>query len=300
MNINQIAFIICADNEQYYNECVRYINELEVPEHFTTDIICIQEADSMVQGYRAGMQASNAKYKVYLRQDVFILNRNFIPDLLNIFEKDEKIGLIGMAGCSKLPENADCIECWDIGSMEVFDGRTLADNFELRQPEKEYESVMAVQGTIMITQYDIGWQEELEDVLDGWDFYDIALSLEMKKHGYLVVVPKQNIPWCYHIKLWNDIKEYTRLRFKMIQQYPDVFKSVENREEVLKKFSEQSAQVCSIRNNMIRIMEKGMYQVMEELAEEIRLSWPRDMQVREIANMSEIYGLEEASNFHES
>ncbi len=161
MNVNQIAFIICADNEQYYNECVRYINELEVPEHFTTDIICIQEADSMVQGYRAGMQASNAKYKVYLRQDVFILNRNFIPDLLNIFEKDEKIGLIGMAGCSKLPENADCIECWDIGSMEVFDGRTLADDFKLRQPEKEYESVMAVQGTIMITQYDIGWQEVL-------------------------------------------------------------------------------------------------------------------------------------------
>ncbi len=296
MNVNQIAFIICADNEQYYNECVRYINELEVPEHFTTDIICIQEADSMVQGYRAGMQASDAKYKVYLRQDVFILNRNFIPDLLNIFKKDEKIGLIGMAGCSKLPENADCMECWDVGSMEVFDGRTLADDFKLRQPEKEYESVMAVQGTIMITQYDIGWQEVLEDVLDGWDFYDIALSLEMKKQGYLAVVPKQSMPWCYHIKLWNDLKEYTRLRFQMIQQYPDVFKSDENREEALKKFTEQSAQVCSIRNNMIRIMEKGMYQVMEELAEEIRLSWPGDMQVREIANMMEIYELEEASN----
>lgn len=117
MNINQIAFIICADNEQYYNECVRYINELEVPEHFTTDIICIQEADSMVQGYRAGMQASDAKYKVYLRQDVFILNRNFIPDLLNIFKKDEKIGLIGMAGCSKLRR---MLTVWNVGMLEVW------------------------------------------------------------------------------------------------------------------------------------------------------------------------------------
>lgn len=296
MNENQIAFIICADNVQYYNECVRYINELEVPEQFTTDIICIQEADNMIQGYRAGMQASDAKYKVYLRQDVFILNRSFLHDILQIFQQDENIGLIGMVGCSKLPEDANCISCWDIGSMEIFNGRTLEDDFKYRKPNQKYEAVMAVQGTIMATQYDIGWQEELEKVLDGWYFYDIALSLNMFNNGYKVVVPEQKTPWCYHIKQWEDLKEYTRLRFKMIEQYPEFFKSREKREEVLQKYTEQAAQVCSIRNNMIRLMEKGMYQVMGQLAEEIRLSWPGDMQIREIANMMEIYGLEEASD----
>lgn len=296
MNENQIAFIICADNVQYYNECVRYINELEVPEQFTTDIICIQEADSMIQGYRAGMQASDAKYKVYLRQDVFILNCSFLHDILQIFQQDESIGLIGMVGCSKLPEDANCINCWDIGSMEIFNGRTLEDDFKFRKPNQKYEAVMAVQGTIMATQYDIGWQEELEQVLDGWDFYDIALSLNMFNNGYKVVVPEQKTPWCYHIKQWEDLKEYTRLRFKMIERYPEFFKSEEKREEVLQKYTEQAVQVCSIRNNMIRLMEKGMYQVMGQLAEEIRSSWPGDMQIREIANMMEIYGLEEASD----
>ena len=296
MNENQIAFIICADHVQYYNECVRYINELEVPEQFTTDIICIQEAESMVQGYRAGMQASDAKYKVYLRQDVLLLNRNFLHDILQIFQQDESIGLIGMVGCSKLPENANFMECWDIGSMEVFNGRNLDDDFKIRQPNQKYEAVMAVQGTVMVTQYDIGWQEELEAVIDGWYFYDIALSLNMLKKGYCTVVPEQKIPWCYHIKECVDLKEYTRLRFQMIRTYSEFFSSVEHEEEELQKVTEQTAQISSIRNNMIRLMENGMYSVMNEMAEEIRLSWPVDMQIREIANIMEIYDLEEASD----
>lgn len=296
MNENQIAFIICADHVQYYNECVRYINELEVPEQFTTDIICIQEAESMVQGYRAGMQASDAKYKVYLRQDVLLLNRNFLHDILQIFQQDESIGLIGMVGCSKLPENANFMECWDIGSMEVFNGRTLDDDFKIRQPNQKYEAVMAVQGTVMVTQYDIGWQEELEAAIDGWYFYDIALSLNMLKKGYRTVVPEQKIPWCYHIKECVDLKEYTRLRFQMIQTYSEFFSSVEHEEEELQKVTEQTAQISSIRNHMIRLMENGMYSVMDEMAEEIRLSWPVDMQIREIANIMEIYDLEEASD----
>ena len=69
MNEKQIAFIICADNAQYYNECVWYIEHLVIPEGYSIDVLCIQEAESMAEGYNAGMQASNAKYKVYMRQE---------------------------------------------------------------------------------------------------------------------------------------------------------------------------------------------------------------------------------------
>lgn len=55
MNEKQIAFIICTNNPQYYNECVQYIHELTVPDGYSTDIICIQEAPSMAAGYNAGM-----------------------------------------------------------------------------------------------------------------------------------------------------------------------------------------------------------------------------------------------------
>ena len=103
MNKQKIAFIICTNNALYYEECVRYINELEVPVGYCTDIICIQEANSMAEGYNAGMQASDAKYKVYLHQDTLILNRNFISDLLQVFNSDKAIGMLGVLGWKKFP-----------------------------------------------------------------------------------------------------------------------------------------------------------------------------------------------------
>ena len=35
MNTSQFAFIICANNEQYYSECVRYIQDIYVPENYS-------------------------------------------------------------------------------------------------------------------------------------------------------------------------------------------------------------------------------------------------------------------------
>lgn len=55
------------------------------------------------RGYNAGMQASDAKYKVYLHQDTLILNRNFISDLLQVFNSDKAIGMLGVLGMEKVP-----------------------------------------------------------------------------------------------------------------------------------------------------------------------------------------------------
>ena len=45
MNNYKIAFIICTNNDVYYEECTRYISELKIPEGYETDVICIREAD---------------------------------------------------------------------------------------------------------------------------------------------------------------------------------------------------------------------------------------------------------------
>ena len=66
MDEKKIAFIICVNNELYFEECVYYINRLIIPEGFSTDVIAIREADSMCAAYNAGMQSSDAKYKICL------------------------------------------------------------------------------------------------------------------------------------------------------------------------------------------------------------------------------------------
>lgn len=83
---NQVAFITCVNDEEEYAECQYYLNRLHIPEGYEADIISIREAPSMAAGYNAGMKSSQAKYKVYLHQDVFIKNRDFIPDMLKVFQ----------------------------------------------------------------------------------------------------------------------------------------------------------------------------------------------------------------------
>ena len=99
-----IAFIICVNNELYFEECKYYIEHLEVPAGYDIDVIGIWEADSMCAAYNLGMRSSDAKYKVYMHQDVFIRDSRFLEKTLRIFKEHPKTGMIGMAGGIGIPE----------------------------------------------------------------------------------------------------------------------------------------------------------------------------------------------------
>lgn len=98
MNNHKFAFIICSNRPLLLEECLYYINHLVIPEGYSIDVLTIQDAVSMTSAYNEAMTASDAKYKIYIHQDVYLLNRNFLMDLLAIFQSDPLIGLIGMVG----------------------------------------------------------------------------------------------------------------------------------------------------------------------------------------------------------
>ena len=64
-------------------ECVFYIDELIVPEGYEVDILTIAEATSICGAYNLAMQKSEAKYKIYLHQDVFLLKKNLLQEMLD-------------------------------------------------------------------------------------------------------------------------------------------------------------------------------------------------------------------------
>lgn len=289
MNDRQVAFIICANNALYYDECVRYIEELDIPEGYSIDIFCIQEAESMAQGYNAGMLANGAKYKVYLHQNTFILNKRFIHDVIAIFSRDASIGMIGMIGTSNLPEDANCSLSWDIGCIETYDGQTgkMKEFFQIE--DRAYIEVKAIEGSIMITQYDVAWRE---DFLDGWDFYDVSQSLEMQKKGYKIVVPYQSTPWCYYDGEGSITEKYDIYRIKMMLEYRNVFTGTIDETKVMEK-AKEALQLENIRNNMILLLEKGENAKLSDIAEEICDMDLPDVQIREIISLMEIFFMEE-------
>ena len=97
MNEHKIAFIMCVNNQLYEQEAVFYIERLKLPEGFEREIVTIRDAVSMTSGYNQGMRQSDAKYKVYLHQDVFIINPDFINKIVQLFQ-NPRIGMIGIVG----------------------------------------------------------------------------------------------------------------------------------------------------------------------------------------------------------
>lgn len=292
MNEKEIAFIICKNNMLWYEECVRYIQDLYVPDDYAIDIISIEEADSMAMAYNAAMESSNAKYKVYLHQDVFILHRKFIADILQIFNKDSSIGMIGMIGCRNLPSDAACHHHWDTGRALVYDGIKVRDQ-DLRKSQDEDEGcvrVEAVDGFLIATQYDYRWREEL---LDGWHFCDVSQSLEMREHGKKTVVPWQEEPWCYHDCGIHNGDDYEYYRLKMLEAYPQYFgeKAIFSEESSTDRPNKE--ELDGIHAQLVKLAETGAYDAIWKLTGELRNL--QDREIREIVNLAEIYALENAS-----
>ncbi|WP_242878686.1 glycosyltransferase [Clostridium beijerinckii] len=195
MKENKIAFITCVNDETLYEKSLSYINKLQIPMGIEIEIIAIRNAKSMTSAYNEAIQKSDSKYKVYLHQDVYIQNNNFINQILNIFKDDANIGLIGMVGAKIIPVSGIW---WDdpckVG--KVYDShRGTMELLVFNEINDLYSEVKGIDGLIMITQYDLPW---IEDIFDGWHFYDASQSVEFIKRGFNIVVPDQKIPWCIH------------------------------------------------------------------------------------------------------
>ncbi|MCI8780098.1 MAG: hypothetical protein HFH70_05450 [Lachnospiraceae bacterium] len=221
MDNGQFCFIICYNNMVFLAECLTYIKQLTIPDGFTIDVITIAEAGSMASGYQAGMEASTAKYKIYLHQDVFILNKNFLHDTLQIFKQSPSLGMLGMVGTKKLPESAIMWESKNrIGALRSCSLNTTDDYFDIPIENTAYELATAVDGLLIMTQYDISWRE---DIFDGWDFYDVSQSFEFKRAGYDIAVPYQKVPWVLHDCGFLNLKNYYSARDKFIKEYAGEF-----------------------------------------------------------------------------
>lgn len=213
---NKIAFITCVSDERAYEESVNYIEHLRIPDGYEVESFGISEAKSMTSGFNYAMKMSDAKYKVYLHQDVMIVNPEFICEMLRIFERDDRIGLIGMVGCRNLAPNALAVAVWDEGAVYhngVPSVLSYGDNSSL------YTEVDAVDGLLMCTQVDLEWRE---DLFDAWDFYDISQCMEMKRAGYKCVVPNITDPWVFHDNDYSKMSKYYKYRDIFVDEYQDI------------------------------------------------------------------------------
>lgn len=292
MNENKIAFIICTNNELYFDECIWYINQLIVPDGYVIDIISISDAASICEAYNAAMQSSDAKYKVYLHQDVFIYNQQFIIDILKEFQSDEALGMLGVIGGINLPQDAIIWNTWNVGTSFVCDyNRAYCLNF-YQSDNGSYVEAEAIDGMIMVTQYDINWREDLEL---GWDFYDISQSLEFRKKGYKIGVPYQKEPWCMHDCGRSKLIHYDASRGKILNEYKDFFSGQYESEYDAEKYEEKYLLEEQFYSKIISHLDKREFLEAFQIKESIGAVGTCNNNLRHALNIMEIWGEEQIS-----
>ncbi|MBA2942398.1 glycosyltransferase [Paenibacillus sp. CGMCC 1.16610] len=217
MDDKKISFIYCTNNPVLYEESVRYVNSLSIPDGFEIEIISINDAVSITSGYNIAMKQSNAKYKVYMHQDVFIINKNFMHEIIEVFTKQPNLGMLGVIGAAKIPHH---LVWWNASKKygKVFENSTgQMRMLSYSEVESNIEKVEAIDGLIMITQVDIPWRE---DIFTGWHFYDISQCMEFTQAGYEIAIPHQKEPWIIHDcgELFLD-SEYEKYKIIFTNEY---------------------------------------------------------------------------------
>ena len=64
MNDRKFAFIICTNDSLLLEECVHYLDRLDVPEGYETELLTIPDGESIASAYNEAMRASDARYKI--------------------------------------------------------------------------------------------------------------------------------------------------------------------------------------------------------------------------------------------
>lgn len=192
----KIAFISCVNDEEMYDECVRYLKHIEMPQGFSAQLVPVRGAPSMAAGYEAARRASSARYKVYLHQDILLTEKSIAVRLLELFQARPEVGLIGFAGCRRLPSDGvwwNAKECY--GSVwQIRDPEAMVRVAYRPVPGGGIEAE-AIDGMFLATQTDVPWRE---DIFTGWHFYDISAAMEHRRRGLCAFVPHFERPPCIH------------------------------------------------------------------------------------------------------
>lgn len=224
----KIAFILCVNDDTYYRECCYYIDRLLVPEGYSVEVIPIYQAKSMTSGYQEGMKKTDAKYKIYMHQDVLCTNVYLLYDLIYTFERNPDIGLVGVAGSIHMPETG----IWWKAENEIYCNlyqdsiASFGCYYDYHQELQneyncgEYQEVQALDGVFLATSKDVDWRA---DLFDGWHHYDVSQSMEFQRKGYKVVIAKPRSIWILHNEkcgsgLGND---YRQSRIRFLKEYKE-------------------------------------------------------------------------------
>lgn len=239
---NKIVFLTRVNNERQYEECVLYINSLEIPYGFQVETFGIRNAETFVDAYDEGCKLTDAKYKVYIHENTLIINKSFIKNIVDIFQHNESVGLIGITGMKKFMLSCEAVE--QVG--QVYDNHSgTMELVKYNNIIEEYEIVEAIDDFLMASQTDISWNDKIDK---DDNFYNVSYCMKLKKKGFEIVVPCAEKPWCIHELITKNETDFEKNRSRFLEEASDPQISEKNTPKDLFNFNRERAMKTLVEN----------------------------------------------------
>ncbi|WP_039969615.1 glycosyltransferase [Selenomonas artemidis] len=192
MNEKGIAILVWKRNEEHYANCIEGLRNLQYPAGCEVQVYTLTEQDVFTKQCNSVLAETDAKYKIYLSDEMRIAAPTFVQDMLNIFA-DTSIGMIGFFGSAEMPLSANIMDApHKYGSVLMPVSGALE---EMRFGEGTAEAVADVRAilpSLFVTQYDVPW-----DANYTGQYYAVqAQCRNFTRRGYRVVVPIVETPFC--------------------------------------------------------------------------------------------------------
>lgn len=201
-----ISIIICSRTSVISDNLLENILHTIGADH---ELIVIDNSEnkySIFEAYNIGINKSKGEIVCFIHDDINFLTLNWGGILIKIFNENKKVGLIGVAGAkskTKMPS-----AWWNCGDKDLY----MNINQYLANGNKEYwykgfdkstiEEVVVIDGVFMAARKDNSISFNTK--LTGFHNYDLNLSFEYLKKGYIVVVTNNILLDHFSIGVLNE------------------------------------------------------------------------------------------------
>lgn len=156
MNMGKVCFVIYCVDERSAWECKFYIERLLVPKGFEIELVYIKDVESIEELQKLAGRKSEAEYKVYIDQNILIVNKFFLYEVLMRFQEYPDIGTIGVWGSSKAEEN-------DLGRILLWSEEGISEVTGTSEKDRDAVYVSEIlfvtrgEGRSIILKQDCSW-----------------------------------------------------------------------------------------------------------------------------------------------
>ena len=207
----RFVFFVRKSDEVRYNTCLESLQALHLPVGYEAEIFTLTAETSYAAQVNRAQTLFNAKFKIYINDDIRLVCSDMLEKLLRIF-KDESIGMVSFMGSRSLSVDGNVLGVEDKqGAFYIPMGRNLS---EMRFGENSTESLADVRfilPSLFAMQMDLSWDEVYET-----QYYAVlAQCRKFEEAGRRIVVSLAQDIWCAYQSrnIAFDAEEDDRTRF---------------------------------------------------------------------------------------